>query len=224
MEKTLVIGSTGNVGGAVVRELVEAGLPVRAATRNPSAMNGMKGVETVLFDFESPETFAPALDGVDRVFTIGPPVASPESVLTPFLEQAAKRGRKVVLMTAMGVEHDEDEPLRRCERVLEKTGAPYVILRPNWFLDNFHTSWLEPIRAAGVLPLPAGDARTSFIDTRDIAACAQVALEQNRFDGCAFTLTGPEALTYAEAARLSPRLPGERFATSRWMTRPSWLR
>ena len=54
MEKTLVIGSTGNVGGAVVRELVEAGLPVRAATRNPSAMNGMQGVETVLFDFEAP--------------------------------------------------------------------------------------------------------------------------------------------------------------------------
>ncbi|MCB1019932.1 MAG: NAD(P)H-binding protein [Bryobacterales bacterium] len=200
MEKTLVIGSTGNVGGAVVRELVEAGLSVRAATRNPSAMNGMQGVETVLFDFEAPETYAPALDGVDRVFAIGPPVASPESVLAPFLEQAAEGARKVVLMTAMGVEYDEEGPLRRCERVLERSGAPYVILRPNWFLDNFHSSWLDPIRSAGVLPLPAGDARTSFIDTRDIAACARVALEQDRFDGRAFTLTGPEALSYAQAA------------------------
>ena len=45
-----------------------------------------------------------------------------------------------------------------------------MILRPNWFMDNFHTSWLAPIQQAGVIHLPAAGARTSFIDARDIAA------------------------------------------------------
>lgn len=52
----------------------------------------------------------------------------------------------------------------------------------------------------GVLRLPAGDAQTSFIDAGDIAAVAAAALTDAAHRGTAYTLTGPEALTYAEAA------------------------
>jgi uncharacterized protein YbjT (DUF2867 family) len=67
-------------------------------------------------------------------------------------------------------------------------------------MDNFHTSWLAPIHEAGVIPLPAGDGRTSLIDARDIGASAAAALRTDRFDGRGYTLTGPEALSYAEMA------------------------
>jgi uncharacterized protein YbjT (DUF2867 family) len=208
MNSILVIGSSGNVGRALTGELVRAGERVRAATRNPSLLKAADSVEPVAFDYDDAGTFAAALEGTNRVFLLGPPTPTPHEVMIPFLEAAAGAKRKFVLMTAMGTELDDSGSLRRVERTLERSGAPFVILRPNWFMDNFHTSWLEPIRQAGVIPLPAADSRTSLIDARDIGASAAAALRTDRFDGSAFTLTGPDALTYTEAAAILSEAAG----------------
>jgi uncharacterized protein YbjT (DUF2867 family) len=208
MSKVLVIGSTGNVGRSVIEELSRAGQQVRAATRNPSQTNTMPGVEYVRFDYADPGTFAGALEGTGRIFMIGPPEPAPHRVMLPFLDAATQTRRKFVLMTAMGTQLDEDGSLRQVELALERSGSPYVILRPNWFMDNFHTSWLEPIRQAGIIPLPAAEARTSLIDARDIGASAAAALQTDRFDGRAFELTGPVALTYSEAASTLSKATG----------------
>ncbi|MEX2302208.1 MAG: SDR family oxidoreductase [Bryobacterales bacterium] len=208
MNSILVIGSSGNVGRALTGELVRAGEHVRAATRNPSRLKATSGVEPVAFDYDDQNTFATALEGTNRVFLLGPPTPTPHEVMIPFLESAARGKRKFVLMTAMGTEFDDSGSLRRVELSLERSGAPFVILRPNWFMDNFHTSWLDPIRQAGVIPLPAADSRTSLIDARDIGASAAAALRTDRFDGRAFTLTGPDALTYAEAAAVLSEAAG----------------
>ena len=208
MNSILVIGSSGNVGRALTGELVRAGERVRAATRNPSLLKASGGLEPVAFDYDDADTFAAALEGTNRVFLLGPPTPTPHEVMIPFVETAARAKRKFVLMTAMGAELDDSGSLRRVELTLERSGAPFVILRPNWFMDNFHTSWLEPIRQAGVIPLPAADSRTSLIDARDIGASAAAALRTDRFDGRAFTLTGPHALTYAEAAAILSEAAG----------------
>lgn len=208
MNKILVIGSTGKVGQALIEELVRKGEKVRAGTRNPSQWKAPAGVEPVRFDYADPGTFAPALEGTDRVFLIGPPDPTPHKVMLPFLEAATRDKRKFVLMTAMGTELDDSGSLRQVELALERSGAPWVILRPNWFMDNFHTSWLVPIQQAGVIPLPAGDSRTSLIDSRDIGASAAAVLRTDRFNGRAFTLTGPESLTYAEAAAALSKAAG----------------
>jgi uncharacterized protein YbjT (DUF2867 family) len=111
-------------------------------------------------------------------------------------------------MSAMGTEFDDSSSLRQVELAVERSGSPFAILRPNWFMDNFHTSWLAPIQQAGVIPLPAADGRTSLIDARDIGASAAAALRTDRFDGRGFTLTGPEALTYTEAATTLSKAAG----------------
>lgn len=208
MNDILVIGSTSNVGRALVQQLSKEGERVRAATRNPSQLKALAGVEPVRFDYADSATFAPALEGSDRVFMIGPPDPTPHKVMIPFLEAATRVKRKFVLMTAMGVEFNDNGSLRQVELALERSGAAHVILRPNWFMDNFHGSWLAPIREASMIPLPAADARTSLIDARDIAASAAAALRSDEFNGQAFTLTGPEALTYAEAAATLSKAAG----------------
>ena len=50
-----------------------------------------------------------------------------------------------------------------------RTSVRFVVLRPNWFSDNFHTFWREGIKQR-VLAVLAGDGRSSFIDARDIAS------------------------------------------------------
>lgn len=203
MNNILVLGSTGNVGRTLVHALRAAGETVIAASRTA-------GSDTIRFDYADRTTFAPALEGVDRVFLMTPPghLAAHE-LLGPFLDEALKAPRKFVLLSADGVQYNDQAPLRQVELRLESSGHPFVFLRPNWFMDNFHTFWLPAIKASGSIPLPAGEeSRTAFIDTADIAASAAASLLSNKFDNQSFSLTGPEALTYGEAAAVLSRHAG----------------
>ena len=195
----LVLGSTGTVGRPTVKALVAGGAMVKAASRGGEAVAGAEGVT---FDYAKPETFDRAFEGVDRAFILLPAGSvDPKGLVLPAVEFATKRNVKVVFQSVFGVDADETNPYRQVEIALERSAAPYVILRPNWFADNFHTAWKAGI-ARGELCLPAGIGKTSFIDARDIAGSAAAALSSDEFNGQAFNLTGPAALSYADAASI----------------------
>lgn len=207
--KILVLGSNGTIGSKVVRGLVARGETVKAASRKATAVDG---AEAVAFDYEDAATFGPALEGVDRLFVLTPAgYLDPVGLVGPIITTAAARGIKVVLMTVIGVDADDNIPYRQLELQLEKTGAPFVILRPNWFSDNFQSYWIEGIRH-GAIAVPAAEGKTSFIDTRDIAESIVAALTSDTFNGRAFNLTGPEALSYGEAAAILSRVTGKPVA------------
>jgi len=203
--KVLVLGATGNVGAPLVSQLVAGGHAVKAASRHATPV---AGAEAARFDYANPATFDAALDGVSRAYVLAPGgTVDPKPVLMPFLTRAVERRIGVVLQTVLGVDADDSIPYRQIELFLQRAGTPVVILRPNWFADNFHTSLLEGIRH-GVIAVPAADGRSSFIDTRDIAASAAAVLTTERFDGQAFNLTGPAALSYSDAAEVLSRVAG----------------
>lgn len=207
--KILVLGANGTVGRHLVAELLARGETVKAASRSGTAPAGGEGVR---FDFGDAGTFDAAFDGVDRAFVMLPAgnVAIGE-MLEPVLRAAIARGVKVVYQSVFGADADDSIPYRQMELLLEGAGTPYVILRPNWFADNFHSYWLPGIHQ-GVIAVPAGEGRSSFIDARDIARCAACALTRDAFDGRAFNLTGPEALGYADAAALIAEAAGHPVA------------
>ncbi|WP_165313976.1 SDR family oxidoreductase [Vibrio ziniensis] len=197
MSKVLVLGASGNVGRPLVEELLAKGEQVKAASRSGKAMGAAEGV---VFDYSDSSTFDSAFEGVDRAYVMlaGGYVAIKE-LLIPVVEAAAARNVKVVFQSVLGVDADDSIPYRQVEIALENSGVPYVILRPNWFSDNFHTYWKAGIDQ-GVIAVPAADGKSSFIDVRDIASSAAAALSTDKFDNQAFNLTGPEAFSYAEAA------------------------
>lgn len=190
----LVLGGTGTVGAKVAARMAERGEAVRIGTRTP------KSASEIRFDFTDPATFEPAFAGIDRIYVMSP-AGYPDQVglLSPVLDFAIARKVKIVFQTAMGVDASDEIPFRRLELRIERSGVPYVFIRPNWFSDNVGTYWLSQVRA-GALRLPAGEGATSFVDARDIAACAAAALAGDRFDGAAWDLTGPAPVTYAEVA------------------------
>jgi uncharacterized protein YbjT (DUF2867 family) len=113
-----------------------------------------------------------------------------------------------VFISAMGVNRDEQAPLRRVEHIVMESGIPYAILRPNFFMENFSDGFLAGgIKAQGGIFLAAADGKTSFIAVRDIAA---VALECFRkpWTGVEFDLTGREALNHAEVAQIISEASG----------------
>ena len=208
--KILVIGATGNVGHTLVELLAEQGSSVKAATRHPETYTAAPGVEAVAFDYKQPDTWAGALDGVGRLFVLaqGAGDDKPEDAMIPFLDQAQAAGiGTVVLMTAMGVDQTE-RGLRKVELHLMASGLAYTILRPNWFMQNFTGYMGEMIQQQGGLYMPTGDAKSSFINTHDIAAVAAAALTEDGHAGKEYTLTGSEALSFAEAVAVLSDVAG----------------
>ncbi|MCM2357150.1 MAG: NAD(P)H-binding protein [Geobacteraceae bacterium] len=208
MKTILVTGASGSLGRAAVAALTARGFSVRAASRQPLPAIP-PAVHAVRFDYTDPGTYQPALEGADGVLLIAPPldVESPAK-LNPVIDRAKALGvRHIVLNSALGVEASEDAPLRRIERHLMASGVGYTILRPNFFMENFTTGFLAPMVGQGGIYLAAGDGRTSFISTADIAAVAAEAFSGAQH-GRAYNLTGPEALDHDEVARLISQAAG----------------
>lgn len=205
-KKILVLGASGTVGRPLVKGLIARGEAVKAASRLGEPVEGAQGTP---FDFGKPQTFDAALDGVNRAYVLMPAgYLNVQALLLPFIQAAASRKVKVVFQSVIGVDADDSIPYRQVEIALENAGTPYVILRPNWFSDNFHTFWKQGLDH-GQIALPAAEGKTSFIDARDIADSAIAALTSSAFDGKAFNLNGPEALTYAEAAQILSEVVGK---------------
>jgi uncharacterized protein YbjT (DUF2867 family) len=198
----LVTGATGTVGRHLVESLNVRGVPLRRAVRTVTDTDTADD-QTCRFDFADTSTWAPALEGVDRVFLMRPPAISDiTGVIRPFIAELARRGiRQTVVLSLMGV--NPAMPHYRLERDVRAAGLPATMLRPAFFMQNLETAYRSDIVDHDRIRLPAGSARTSFIDTRDIADVAAVALTAPEVHaGKAYTLTGGAALGWNAVASL----------------------
>jgi len=203
MSDVLVLAGTGKTGRRVAAGLAAAGHVARAAARRPPAAPPA-GVIPVRFAWDEPATHDAALEGADAVYLVPPALRVDHPPLVrAFLERARAAGvGRVVLLSARGVDQAPAEsPLRAVELAVLGSGLPWTVLRPSWFAQNFTEDWLrEGIVRAGVIAAPAGEGRTPFVDCEDIAAAAVAALTGDGHAGRAYELTGPQALTWGEAA------------------------
>lgn len=199
MATVLVLGASGNTGSELARLLDAAGHTVRRATHRAA------GPGQVQLDLATGAGITAAVQGADGAFLLSPPGhVNQDALLAPVIDAARAEGvRRVVLMTAMGADADPTGPLRLAERHLEASGLAWNVIRPNWFMQNFHTFWRQAIVDAGAIRLPTGRAKGSFIDARDIAAvAAALLLERDDLAHRAFDLTGGEALDHDEVAAI----------------------
>lgn len=201
---TLITGATGNVGAALVEQFQRDGRSVRAGVREPARdlLRLGAGVEAVALDFRDPATFAPALAGMRAVFLVRPPaLADVEATLVPFLEVAEPAGvRHVVFLSLQGADRNPLAPHRKVEQWLAASGLAWTFLRPSFFMQNLSGVHRDEIRRRDEIFVPAGRGRTAFVDTRDVAEVAYLALTEADHEGQAYTLTGAEALTYGDVA------------------------
>lgn len=203
--KILVTGAPGNVGTELVRAL-QAVAPADtriAAWDVETARKAFGGnADIVAFDFLKPETFGPAFEGVDRLFLVRPPqLANVERDIAPAVRFAVRAGVKhVVFLSIQGVEKNRVVPHHKIEELLRSLPVRWTFLRASFFMQNLSTTHRAEIRDRGEIGLPVGRARTSFIDTRDIAAVAARMLTDDGRESRAYTLTGGEALDYYEVA------------------------
>jgi uncharacterized protein YbjT (DUF2867 family) len=226
----LVTGATGSIGRHLVWQLRRQQVPFRVLVRDPVRGRAIGG-EVAVGDFDDPASIAAAVSGVDRVFLCSPgaqPVSGPQPMVAREIGviEAAERARvrRIVKVSVWGARPGgllAEGAHAEIEKRLEASDVAWSILQPSGFMQNFLTG-TGAFTADGDLIGAYGDARVSYVDCADIAACASVLLTTDRGDRKRLVVTGPEALTHAEvAARLSVAaareiryrdLPPEHFA------------
>jgi uncharacterized protein YbjT (DUF2867 family) len=204
----LVTGASGNVGTALLRHLRAIGAPVRAGSRRPAA-------DGVLLDLDRPETLGPALDGVDTVFLLGP--TGPDQTRQELnLVQAARAVDARIVKLSVWRANEGLSPIARLHRPVEEAlaGTRHTLLRPNFYMQNFLRQ--PGIRAAGRFGTPLIMAPVSFVDVDDIAAVAAHVLTTDGHDGRVYDITGPQALTYEDAAAVFTEVLGKPVRYEGW--------
>lgn len=193
----LIIGGTGKTGRKVVESLRQLNQNVRVGSRSAA----------IPFDWENTDTYAPSLEGIDRVYiTYQPDLAVPGAfeAVTKLVEIARAKGvSKLVLLSGKGEVEAE-----RCETVVMDSGIDYTIVRANWFSQNFSENFLLQPVLEGVMALPMGDMKVPYVDTGDIADVVVESLLHEEHNEKIYQLTGDETFTFQEVCQLISKETG----------------
>jgi uncharacterized protein YbjT (DUF2867 family) len=198
----LVFGATGNVGGAVVRELATAGSKARAVVRDPRRATMPPGVEVVVGDLRETGNLRSALAGVDAAFLL----SGYDGIdgLVPELSAAGVE-RVVLLSSSAAPSGDLSNAVARyhlvSEQAVRESGVAWTFLRPNSFMTNTF-QWLPQLGEGDLVRAPFANVAIATIDPADIAAVAARALLSPGLEGCSLRLSGPEALRPADRVRV----------------------
>ncbi len=212
MTKVLITGATGNVGTAVLAALqnIEHALDVYAGVRNVDADRiklGQYNTRFVQFDFTDISTYSTALGGCDLLFLLRPPqISEVKKYFQPMLETCVAQGvQHIVFLSVQGVESSSIIPHHKIEKLIVDSKIPYTFLRPAYFMQNFTTTLRDDLVQKKRIFLPAGIAKFTLIDVRDIGVVAAKVLTNSTLHiNKSYELTNKEKLTFAEmAAKLS---------------------
>jgi uncharacterized protein YbjT (DUF2867 family) len=202
----LVIGGRSKIGAALIGDLLGRGQRVRALVRAGEAAGDVAaGAEAFIGDLADEGSLVTAMDGIEKVFLLSSPHPDAVGWHCNAID-AARRTQVRLLVRSSILGADRESPAEfisahtTCDRYLEGSGLPYVIVRPNLFLQNIPESTIPSIDASGTFYVDAGEARISMVDTRDVAAVAAAVLTEPGHAGARYDITGPEALSYADVA------------------------
>jgi uncharacterized protein YbjT (DUF2867 family) len=214
----LIVGATGTIGSALAAELSARQIQFKAMVRSPEksdALRGLPGLELVVADLNDPDSLEPALRGVQKVFLLTNSSEQAEAQQLALVAAAVKAGvRHIVKLSQFAA--DLHSPVRflryhaKVEEAIKTSGLAYTFLRPNLFMQGF-LAFSYLIKQQGQLFAPAGDAKVSLVDVRDIAAVAAKALTQSGHEGKVYDLTGPEAITHTDIAQCLSEATGRQI-------------
>ena len=228
----LVTGATGTVGNEVVKHLAaissSSDYDIRAAVHSKNKSDQLrqfenKGVEIVDLDYTKPKTVASALNNVDKIFLQTLPVPNVADISSNLMNEAKKNGVKyIVKLSAMEADSEPGSTILQLhgkeEKIIKDSGIPYTFLRPTAFMQNFVTQFGHTIRTQNAFYIPAGDAKMSFIDARDIATITVGILTNNnhgasqQHDNKTYNITGQDALSYSQVANILSNEVGKKIS------------
>jgi len=218
MKNVFITGATGNVGLEVIKSLgnlnhnlsIFAG--VRDVIKDGEILVKFEGTP-IHFDFTDIATYN-ALSNCNILFLLRPPqISDTEKYFKPLVESAKAQGVKhIIFLSVQGVEKSSIIPHHKIEKMIVESGIPYTFLRPAYFMQNFTTTLHSDLIKKQIF-LPAGKAKFTLIDVRDIGkVAAKIITDLSCHVNSAYDLTCLKKLTFQEMAdKLSEGL-GEKIS------------
>ncbi|MGO1048971.1 nucleoside-diphosphate sugar epimerase [Crossiella sp. CA198] len=193
----LVVGEPGPISDEVERLLTEAGVPVtrRGLGSAEELRAAAIGCFAVFLDWpydRASAEYAAADSAVDVVGAL------------------AGEGRRFVLLSTHAV-RDHEPPASfhgTLELLVRAATEDWTALRIS-MPASITLSWIEQLRATGVVRGPYAQAARTLVDERDVAEVAARVLLDGGHAGRAYYVTGPAALTHADRARILGETFGE---------------
>ncbi|WP_371934703.1 ergot alkaloid biosynthesis protein [Streptomyces sp. KL118A] len=224
-----MLGASGNTGGAVTKTLQAYGARTSGAQTSGAPSSGMSpsgmsirttstkdvrstGTDHVRFDWSDPDTYATAVAGVDRVYLIAPVgVADPVPPVEAFLAEARRAGVQRTVFLSSSAVRTGDPGLGQVASLVQSVMPEWAVLRPTWFMQNFvgRHPLAEAIRSSREFDTAAGDGKQAFVDAGDIGATAAALLLDDTAHNSEFYVTGPESISYDDAAAVLTEAIGE---------------
>jgi len=209
----LVTGATGRQGGAVARHLLARGHHVTAFVRDvrsPAAVELRSlGAKLAVGDFDDVDSLVQAAQGMDAMYAMATPFeAGVDAEIRQGLNLAdASRlaGVKHYVYSSVagadrmtGIPHFDSK--HRVELHVQRSGLPYTILGPTFFMENFTSAMFEEGLKAGVLATGLPPTRgLQMVALDDLAAFTVRVLEEpdrfleQRIDVASDEVTGQQA-------------------------------
>jgi len=192
----------------------DSSIEVIAAVRSKTKGENL-GVPLVELDLDKIETFAPALQGVDRVFLMTGYTVDMMRQSKVFLDEAAKaKVRHIVHLGACG---DDEATVAHwvwhqlIERYIEWRGFSFTHLRPEQFMQNLLGYSGKPTVVNGIIEQYFGQARLSWVDCEDVAEVAAVSLRDAEAHNGQTYRMGYDAQSLNDVARILSEVIGQTF-------------
>lgn len=217
----LVTGANGQLGRLVIDNLLARSVPaaeIVAGVRTPSKAADLaeRGMQVVQLDYDDPQTVTSALKNVHRILLIsGSEVGKRFAQHKAVIDAAIAADVELLVYTSIGRADSSSLPLApehlQTERAIASSGLPAVILRNNWYLENYAPD-LDRVRETGVFAAAAGKGKVSAASRADYAQAAAEVLVSDGHAGKTYELAGDTAMSYADIAAVFPEILGKQVS------------
>ncbi len=197
--KYAVTGSTGNFGSALIESLLKKGVSpssVRGIARNEEKAASLKerGVDVKIAGYEDRDALERAFEGVDKVLLVsGSEVGKRFDQHKNVIDAAGAAGVKQVIYTSITRAESSSNILapehKQTEEYLRKAGIDFVILRNNWYTENYVAD-VEYAGQSGVIATATGTGRVASASRKEYAEAAAVVLTGDGHSGKTYELAG----------------------------------
>lgn len=207
----LVAGATGNLGQAVVRQLIRTGegKPIAVLARDEAKAKSFaaQGIETRLADYDDPASLPVAFAGVDTLMFISTMSMDRARQQITVVEAAAKAGVKRIVYTSLAIRDIATSAVKdimgshfETEAAIKASSMDYTILRNTMYADAIPVIVGPQALEDGIL-LPAGTGRVPYALREEMGEAAANVMLQDGHSGCTYDITGPVAYGYDDIAR-----------------------
>lgn len=229
--KILMVGASGKYAHYVLPALKAHGAVVRALVtsedkREEAMTQGAD--EVAVGNLEDEQSLKRAAQGIDGVFHLNPAFKPNEAELgVSMVNTAIAAGVKK--FTFSSVIHPSISKMRNhsgkrpVEAALFESGLIFTVLQPTMFMQTIANSWKE-VTERGTFSLPYPNTkRASYVDYRDVAEAAAIALTSDKLDYGTFELCAPGMVNRVELAQMISQALS-RTITPREVTFEEWVK